>query len=224
MQECAGKPPTALANLASNRFFALPEAERAQWAERAEWEKKHKRRLSSQEDMGALLTGGGERKAVKRYRSPSSTSSHQHLRIYELNGDCFEVSVASRATILDVKLKLRDLAQVSLPVHEQCLLNGTAILRDCLLMEDLGSPAELTLVRRPKEQADWIKKVGQEIGGWLDLRRAPKRIRADREVILSAVQWNGYALQFASSSLKSDPEIVAAAITQDKNARQFARN
>ena len=40
--------------------------------------------------------------------------------------------------------------------------------------------------------------------------------------MLAAVKQDGYALEFASKSLKSDPKIVLAAVTQDGYALEHA--
>jgi len=44
----------------------------------------------------------------------------------------------------------------------------------------------------------------------------------DKEVVIAAVKNNGYALQFASLSLKEDKEVVMAAVRNDGSAIQFA--
>eukprot|EP00971_Amphidinium_carterae_P326729 6457700-Amphidinium_carterae.1 len=46
------------------------------------------------------------------------------------------------------------------------------------------------------------------------LGRVPERSRADREIVLSAVQENGLALQYAAEECKADHQIVMAAVTQ----------
>ena len=44
----------------------------------------------------------------------------------------------------------------------------------------------------------------------------------DKEVVLAAVKNNGYALQFASPSMKEDKEVVMSAVRNDGSAIQFA--
>ena len=41
-----------------------------------------------------------------------------------------------------------------------------------------------------------------------------KKFQNDKEVVLAAVQQNGYALQYASKELQNDREVVLAAVKQ----------
>eukprot|EP00971_Amphidinium_carterae_P109745 2174031-Amphidinium_carterae.1 len=55
------------------------------------------------------------------------------------------------------------------------------------------------------------------------LQYATEALRDDREVVLAAVQENGWALQYATETLKSDSEVVLAAVQQHKDpAFRFA--
>ena len=54
------------------------------------------------------------------------------------------------------------------------------------------------------------------------LQYASAELQADREFVLAAVQWNGYALQDASAELQADREVVLAAVRQDGLALQHA--
>ena len=47
-------------------------------------------------------------------------------------------------------------------------------------------------------------------------------LRADRDVVLSAVRKNGGALRYTSAELKADQDVVAAAVQQTVHALQFA--
>ena len=48
------------------------------------------------------------------------------------------------------------------------------------------------------------------------------RLRTDKEIVLAAVQQDGHALQSASPTLKNDKEIVMAAVQQNGEALQYA--
>ena len=46
--------------------------------------------------------------------------------------------------------------------------------------------------------------------------------RSDREVVLAAVEKEGYALRYASDELRNDREVVLAAVAQDAYALKYA--
>ena len=49
--------------------------------------------------------------------------------------------------------------------------------------------------------------------GLSPLQFADSAMKADRDVVIAAVQWNGHALQYAAPALKADREVVMAAVT-----------
>ena len=51
---------------------------------------------------------------------------------------------------------------------------------------------------------------------------ASAELQADREVVLAAVQQDGYALQYASAGLQADREVVLAAVQQNAVALRYA--
>ena len=72
---------------------------------------------------------------------------------------------------------------------------------------------------------DWNDKelvlsAVQRNGGALEF--ASEALRADKEVVLAAVQNHGYALQFASDALRNDKEVVLAAVQQYGRALECA--
>jgi len=54
------------------------------------------------------------------------------------------------------------------------------------------------------------------------LEYAADPLKADKEVVLTAVTENGYALSYAADALKASKEVVMAAVTEDGNALQYA--
>ena len=42
----------------------------------------------------------------------------------------------------------------------------------------------------------------------MPLKRASEELKADKEVVLSAVKQDGYAFEYASEELKNDPEFM----------------
>ena len=56
----------------------------------------------------------------------------------------------------------------------------------------------------------------------LALLYASKELRADRTVVLAAVNNNGSALQRASAELRSDPEVILSATKNNPKSLKFA--
>eukprot|EP00971_Amphidinium_carterae_P276812 5493578-Amphidinium_carterae.1 len=54
------------------------------------------------------------------------------------------------------------------------------------------------------------------------LLRAPKELKSDKEVVLTAVAQNGSALEHAAEALKSDRDVVLTAVEKDFMALRFA--
>lgn len=61
----------------------------------------------------------------------------------------------------------------------------------------------------------WLKKV--ERNGWA-LQYAPKAIRSDEEMVLAAVNQCGLAFEFAAKHLKTDRDFVLAVVRQNITA------
>ena len=65
----------------------------------------------------------------------------------------------------------------------------------------------------PELQGDKeVVLVAVEGNGYLALEHASLDLRDDKEVVLAAVKDNGYAIELASERLKKDPEIALAAV------------
>lgn len=149
------------------------------------------------------------------------------LRVYALGGEAVCDVIASSAwTVRDAKLAVEGATGTSL--HQQRLLIGTVEPGDCERLGDyndhisgVGGVASLDvlLIRRPPEQSEWLAKVDDD---WHCLRKAPKHVQADSQIILRAVQIRGRALRYADSELRADPAVVRAAVLQDGEAIQYA--
>ena len=51
-----------------------------------------------------------------------------------------------------------------------------------------------------------------------------KKLKSEKEVVLAAVKQNGNALEYASENLKADKEVVLAAVKQDASSIKYASN
>jgi len=130
------------------------------------------------------------------------------VRVSCIGGTVCTVSACRSWTLRDVKIVVQAATGISL--HEQRLLSGTFEPRDEDPLSRLpsGDFADVTLVRRPVEQARWMEEV--ELDG-MQLRFAPPRLRQDREVVLAAVRQDARAFVFAAEELRGDVEIVRVA-------------
>ena len=56
----------------------------------------------------------------------------------------------------------------------------------------------------------------------INIKKENMKDNKDRKKVMAAVKQNGYALEYADTSLKKDREIVMAAIKQDSDALEYA--
>jgi len=68
---------------------------------------------------------------------------------------------------------------------------------------------ELTLVRRTSQQALWLNRVGHH---GMMLYDVPEELKADRELVLTAVRQKEEAFQFAAAALQADRHFVLDAV------------
>ena len=69
-------------------------------------------------------------------------------------------------------------------------------------------------------QQSRMQHAGKQNGK--SLQYASTELQGDREIVLAAVEQDGSALQYASSQLRGDREIVLAAVKQDGSTLQYA--
>eukprot|EP00434_Breviolum_minutum_P023170 symbB.v1.2.020440.t3/scaffold1722.1/size104679/1 len=108
-------------------------------------------------------------------------------------------------------LKAQVASATGIRAPEQRLLWGNAeVLASLEELADRTEPkvVELTLLRRPPEQVEWLEHVAQAA----DLSAAPEIVREDREVLLAAVRVDDDALQWASTDLLADRGVVLEAV------------
>lgn len=100
-------------------------------------------------------------------------------------------------------------------------------LADFVAAATEGKASELLLVQRPKQQVRWLTQLKElpwndegDASQWL--ATAPPAARADREVVLAAVDQTGIALEAATPELRADREVVWKAVKRSGMALQFA--
>ncbi|CAE7692272.1 unnamed protein product [Symbiodinium sp. CCMP2456] len=133
-----------------------------------------------------------------------------------------ELPRATQLLLASGVAQLRSALAESLPEREQRLIFEGRELKsnDCLgELSRTDEAIELTLVRRPPLQASWLERVEASAD---QLRKAPRAIRSDREVVLCAVSQRGDLLQVASEALQADEEVVLAALRWDAQVLAFA--
>ncbi|CAK0827177.1 unnamed protein product [Prorocentrum cordatum] len=156
----------------------------------------------------------------RRHAAPRSGGSSSvgaggtlQLRVTRLDGEMLCATVPREWALQDVKAHLERTWGIA--QREQRLLCGTKELGNGdPLAAAVGDPAareaELTLVRRPPLQAEWLERVR---GDGRQLRHAPAELRADPEVVLAAVRQNWSALQCATEEVRNDRDVGGVGLT-----------
>jgi len=143
------------------------------------------------------------------------------LRVNSLAGSVCDVEADGEWTVQAAKAAVE--AMAGIPARQQRLIAGATELRNEDKLETVLELADgvldVTLLKRSAEQMRWLTKVKDS---WTSLIEAPKEVRADREVVLAALQRNGHVLRYASEELRRDREVVAEAIKQDGCSLQWA--
>jgi len=142
-----------------------------------------------------------------------------NVRICGIGGELCCVSVEPSWVWCDVKRVIETVVQI--PLREQRLYSADSELFDNVPVAELSSGAasvELTLVRRPPEQAHWLQRVAKAWFVENPLSKAPEHIQADREIVLAAIRQNVGALRYASAELRADPEVVLSAVRPNRLA------
>eukprot|EP00747_Dinoflagellata_sp_TGD_P029803 gnl/TRDRNA2_/TRDRNA2_134182_c0_seq2.p1 gnl/TRDRNA2_/TRDRNA2_134182_c0~~gnl/TRDRNA2_/TRDRNA2_134182_c0_seq2.p1 ORF type:complete len:345 (-),score=64.53 gnl/TRDRNA2_/TRDRNA2_134182_c0_seq2:62-1096(-) len=144
------------------------------------------------------------------------------LTVNGLGGRTCTVTAQRSWTVRDVKAAIE--AAVQIRACQQRLLRDWTELTDdsseaFATLSPESNEADLTLVVRPAEQAEWLSRAERE---WLGLLGGPEAAWADREVVLKAVMQCGPALEHASADLQEDREVVLAAVQQNGLALQHA--
>jgi len=142
---------------------------------------------------------------VSSLPGPSSPGSPCELRIRSLSEIVCTLHVGPMSEVWELKAAVQSL--MGLPRHGQRLLAGTQELKDDGQLGPLTTSGllELTLIRRPLEQAQWFAKLE---GDTTVLKTAPESVRGDRELLAFAVQRDTAALQYATKELRSDRSFV----------------
>jgi hypothetical protein len=76
-----------------------------------------------------------------------------------------------------------------------------------------GSAYSLEL--RPSQTHSKEHELERRAFTWGELERSSPELQADREVVLAAVQQDGWELEFASEELQADREVVLASVRKD---------
>lgn len=178
-----------------------------------------------------------------------ATMSSLCLNVHGMAGDeLCTVDLHTLSTVRELKADIERLCGV--PLQQQRLILGSSELKDSDVLgrvvdkSDFGSDdvLDITLVKRPIEQADWLRLAEENWEALLDhpsawsdrevviaavsrcgraLLHADEEIRADRQVVIAAVKQNGLSLQYAAAELKADREVALEAISGCGRAIEF---
>lgn len=177
---------------------------------------------------------------------PAAEENLVEINVNSIGGYLCKVRARLDWTVREAKAAV-EAQQPHIPTARQRLLVGHVELRDDSIrlssVLSAGEVAEVTLVQRTPEQAEWIGQASTEFTqllvneeAWSDrdtvlaavrrcgssLQHASPDLRGDREIVMAAVLESGLALQFASLALRSDSDIVLAAVATCGRALEFA--
>eukprot|EP00931_Biecheleriopsis_adriatica_P067569 TRINITY_DN41689_c0_g1_i1.p1 TRINITY_DN41689_c0_g1~~TRINITY_DN41689_c0_g1_i1.p1 ORF type:complete len:227 (+),score=51.85 TRINITY_DN41689_c0_g1_i1:53-682(+) len=145
------------------------------------------------------------------------------LQVNGLAGLVCDILVQDDWQIHRVKQKVT--AETGIPPMQQRLMFESTILSDTDSVSDLPDQPtlQLSLLVRSEAQARLLQELQKNpLESHNLLEMAPEELRADKEIVLEAVQNNGHALMDASADLKEDKDVVLAAVLQNPHALRYA--
>ncbi|CAE7944684.1 Pex2 [Symbiodinium sp. KB8] len=102
------------------------------------------------------------------------------------------------------------------------LLHGSRLIRNVdLLTEVLPAEeptVEILLVRQSYDIDYWLDEISND---YKRLRKAPEELKADRDVVLAAMEQNVQAFKFASDALRADRDVAMRALEKDISLVNF---
>lgn len=135
--------------------------------------------------------------------------------IVSLGGPLCTVSLSAGASLHELREAIERHAGV--PRQGQRLYHALQELRvDADLASLPGGEAarELSLVRRPVEQARWLQELDEAHSAFDWMAGAEEDALADKEVVLMAVARDGRTFQFAAPELRADRQVAIAAVAR----------
>lgn len=201
---CAPVPPrTPRANQVRGQLRAVPEE-----------------RSNTDDGEGLTVPVLSEMSDFEQEDSADDDDQVQEIRVNSLAGRLCTLTLEAGERVSSLKSAIE--AKCGTPVASQRLIAGTCELYDLDIVPRNvvgGGPIEVVLLRRTKQEAEWLMTV---TNSWTRFLGAPREIRADYEVALAAVTQKGSLLNYASQELRADLRVVLAAVQNDGNALQFA--
>lgn len=143
--------------------------------------------------------------------------------ILGLGGQLCTVSLSKWATLQELRADIED--HCGVPQWSQRLCCALTELRSDGDLARLAARMEvldLTLVRRPEEQARWLQELDASCSAFDWMAGAEEGARADKDVVMVAVARDGRALKFAAPELRADREVALAAVSRSWLALRYA--
>ena len=124
----------------------------------------------------------------------------------------------------DLKAQISELTKT--PQSKQKLLYGSQLIRNVDLLEKVlplpdcvtQEPLEILLVRQSYDLDYWLDEINRD---YKRLRKAPEEIKADRHVVMAAIEQDATAIKFASDAVKADKEVAMKALAKDASMVNF---
>eukprot|EP00435_Cladocopium_sp_Y103_P043405 s1970_g12.t1 len=135
---------------------------------------------------------------------------------------CVVDDVCSSWRISNLKEAIHQVTGIK-PVEQRLIydlreLPDVELLNSCDDLLNIERP-EVTLVRRTQQQVLWLRLAEED---WSELLNEPAEVWDDKSTVFAAVSSCGWALQYASESLRNDKAIALAAVRQNGLALQYA--
>lgn len=142
------------------------------------------------------------------------------LNIVGLSGYLGTVSVDAHGSLACVKAAIE--GGLGVPARGHRLLHEVTELRDGWTPASAQGQIDLTLVRRPADQARWLREIEAlnwaQVPSWM--KGAPQGALADEEVVLAAAaKAGGNVLMYAASELRNDRRFILDLVTQSPSGR-----
>jgi len=142
------------------------------------------------------------------------------LELTGLSGKLLDVSADPAWTVRTLKSKVA--AATCTPVHLQRLFSGISELCDEDVLSTVTPPTSPTQLSLVCTDPEWLHGMQMVSIAGMQLAVLDPHLKADREIVLTAVRQNGMALEYAAKQLQEDVGIIRTAVEDSGLALKHA--
>eukprot|EP00439_Symbiodinium_sp_Y106_P028017 s3271_g3.t1 len=179
-----------------------------------------KRRQAELAEQRRRAANPPEPKPPPGYRSLCSRRMAVEITVSTLGGPLCAVHSQPDWFGRDLKAAIAELTKTA--QSRMKLLYGSRLIRNVdLLTEVLPAEeptVEILLVRQSYDIDYWLDEISND---YKRLRKAPEELKADRDVVLAAMEQNVQAFKFASDTLRADRDVAMRALAKDISLVDF---